>query len=56
MSGGIRGITCEVSEQRGRPVPDTWTDRCHEVCFILALNAIIRLNESASDPHRQVKI
>lgn len=56
LSGGIRGITCEVNEQRGRPIADIWTDRWHELCFLLVLNAIIRLNESACDPHRQVKI
>jgi hypothetical protein len=55
MSGGMREITCEVTEQRGRAVPDTWTDRWHEVCFKLTVNAIILLSESACDPHRQVK-
>jgi len=27
MSGGTKEKTCEVTGQRGRAIPDIWTDR-----------------------------
>jgi hypothetical protein len=49
MRGGIRAITCEITEQKVRAIPDIWNDRRHGIYFILALNAVILLNESACD-------